>query len=192
MIDYVDSWQKRLRKRLYWQFKDVADWIALADMIAAQAQDMEDAAQAVLTITSIDDSVGPQLDVIGRVVKQDRLGASDAVYRMYLKAKILVNRSGGTIENIYAVFNALFGAIGFSVTYGGTKHFVLRVWGAISNGNIGRLFLRMAKESGARATLEWQQSADAQMFTFDGGDGLGFGSVSDPTQGGNFASAQDV
>lgn len=184
MIDYVDSWQKRLRKRLYWQFKDVADWVAMADMIAVQAQDMEDATQAVLTITSIDDSVGPQLDVIGRVVKQDRLGASDAVYRMYLKAKILVNRSGGTVENIYAVFNALLGELGYEIHTHPVKTFVMNIGTAITaaQAKIAALFLRDAKEAGARGIMQFHSVPTGQLFTFDVGPGMDVGKLGDATE----------
>ena len=136
-------------------------------MIARQVQDFEDAAQALLTIISIDDSIGAQLDNLGRLVGQPRVNADDATYRLYLKARIVARRSNGTPELIYKVFRALFGSPSMVlVTSGvGVKAFRLTLNTAITAAQavIGLSFLRDAKESGARAVLEWQTSVDSVM-----------------------------
>lgn len=175
-IDYISDWQKKLRKRLYQQFRTKVTWQALADMLAAQFQDLEDAAQSVLSIVSIDDSEGVQLDQIGALIGQPRLGATDATYRRYLKARVLVNRCTGTTPLIYGVFNALLGSVGFRLETIPTKTFKLTVVGAISalQAEIAALFLRVGKDSGARGILSWQQANDSALFTFAGGSGAGF------------------
>lgn len=177
MIDYVESWRKRLLARLYWQFKKVADWQAMAAMLAVQSQDLEEAAQTLLAIVDINTAEGAQLDLLGRVVQQQRLGASDAIYRMYLKARILVNRSGGSPEHLYKVFNALLGPLGYSVTPGGTKQFVLRIWSTVTTAQsqIAAVFLRDAKEAGAAGVLEFQPDDTADLFRFDVGPGFNVG-----------------
>lgn len=162
MIDYVDDWYRRLKGRLYEQNKGkvkIDKWVRL---VAAQFQDLEDAAQSLLTIVNIDDSVGAQLDNLGRIVGQPRAVNEDAGYRLYLKACIAANRSNGTAEDLYRVFRALFGALGYVIRNGGNKSFALTVLAPLTMAQ--RLaaisFLRDAKEAGARAILEFVTVGD--------------------------------
>jgi hypothetical protein len=161
-IDYIDNWYSRLKGRLYEQFKGLPKWDGLVRAIARQAQDWEDAAQAVLTTISIDDSAGTQLDNLGRLIGQPRVGLDDAAYRLYIKARIIANKSNGTAENIYRVFRALFSDVRFRYVYGGTKSFVMRVLSVLTPDQVvaARDFLRDSKEAGARAILEWQPVGD--------------------------------
>lgn len=52
-------------------------------------------------------AVGAQLDVLGRLVGQDRESADDTEYRLRIAARIRANRSGGAAEDLYAVFRIL-------------------------------------------------------------------------------------
>lgn len=179
-IDYVSDWTARLRSRLYTQFRNKVTWEKWVVLLGRQFQDLEDATQTLFSFFDIDNVSGLQLDLIGRVVGQPRNGVSDADYRLYLRARIATNRSTGTPEDLYRVFRALFGAsIGLVVTTSniGVKAFALRVKGVITHAQaaIGLSFLRDAKESGARALLEWQESVDANLFRFDSGPGFDVG-----------------
>lgn len=178
-IAYETNWRKRLRRRLYWQFRNLPNITAWADMIAAQAQDLEDAAQLLLTIVNIDDSVGAQLDVIGRVVGQIRAGASDAIYRLYLKARIIANRSSGTPEQLFSIMRALFGSTAAPRYYPGfVKQFVLDISGAVltrEQALVGTQFLVSKEESGARGIFKWHESPTAALFRFDIGPGFDVG-----------------
>lgn len=189
-IDYITDWEGRLRGRLYEQFKGKVTWTAIVQLLGRLAQDWEDAAQSVLTIISIGDSVGAQLDNLGRIVGQPRNGLDDDTYRLYLGARIIANKSNGTAEDIYRVFRALFGALGFLYIFGGTKTFVMRVLSALTSSQVAAAltFLRDSKEAGARAILEWQEFPDAEAFVFEGGTGLGFDDLSGAV-GGKFISA---
>ena len=93
----ITDWQTRLRERLYEQFKDLPGWLSIVDAIAARVQALEDAIVQCYTITSIDESEGVQLDVLGRIVGEQRAGKTDAVYRLYIRAKICANRSSVSI-----------------------------------------------------------------------------------------------
>lgn len=165
-IDYVADWSARLRTRLYTQFRDKATWTKWTDLVLGpQFQDLEDSAQTLLTFFDIDNSEGAQLDLIGRYVGQSRLGTGDPTYRLYLKARILADRSTGTPEELYAVLRMLFGA-GMIYLPGIVKQFALRVTSAITAAQavVGLAFLSISKEGGARGIFEWQESADAEMF----------------------------
>jgi hypothetical protein len=171
-IDYVADWAARLRGRLYAQFRDDASWQQWCDeVLGPQFQDLEDSAQSLLKLYDIDASEGELLDLIGRVVGQRRLGTLDPVYRLYLKARVLANRSTGTPENIYDVLRALYGAATARPMYigGWNKQFAVRVRAVIEReaALVGADLLRSAKESGARGILEWQESADADLYYLD-------------------------
>lgn len=72
-----------------------------------QIQDLEDTIREFLYILNIDRSEGDQLDNIGDLVSQSRLGYSDAFYKILLKVKIGVNISEGEIERILTLWKLL-------------------------------------------------------------------------------------
>lgn len=168
-VDYEANWSARLASLLYRQFRNKVTWNLWVVLLARQAQDVEDAIQSMFSLLDIDGSEGVQLDVIGRIIGQQRLGLDDVTYRLYLRARIVANRSTGTPEDMYDVFRALYGAtIGLIYTPGLVKQFSLRVVGAITAAQalIGVDFLHDSKEAAARGILEWQQSANVDMFEF--------------------------
>lgn len=56
----------------------------------------------------IDNAQGATLDVIGKIVGQERLGMSDEDYRPWIKVAIYLNNSSGTAENMLALLSILF------------------------------------------------------------------------------------
>lgn len=166
MIDYVSDWSSRLSSRLYTQFRGKVTWGQWVGLLSGLAQDWEDAAQTLLTILDIGASVGVQLDTIGRLIGQPRFGVSDPTYRLYLYARVLANRSTGTAEEIYAVLATLLGGAATQYIPGFVKQFAIRVLTPITRVQsfAAGYFLAIAKESGARAILEWQEQADAATF----------------------------
>jgi hypothetical protein len=181
-IDYVNDWSARLRSRLYQQFKSSVSWQQWCDeVLGPQFQDLEDAGQTLLTLLSIEDSEGVQLDNIGRHIGQPRSGVDDETYRLYLSARVLANKSDGTAEDIFKVLRALYGQDETRPTYHGgwVKQFAVRVAAAITRTEalVGVQFLGDTKEAAARGILEWIESAPASVFQFDGTaspTGLGF------------------
>lgn len=168
-IDYISDWATRLRSRLYTQFRDAVTWNQWVDeVLAPQIQDLEDSGQTILTILDIDNSEGVQLDVIGRFVGQSRLGSSDVVYRTLIKAKVLVNRSTGTSEDIYAAMRVLLDSPSMVITTFSVKTFLLRMVDIITAAQaaLAITFLTDAKEAGARGLLEWQEYSNSNTFTF--------------------------
>lgn len=177
-IDYEQDWQGRLRARIYEQFKGKPKIQAWVDMVAQQFQDLEDVFQSLFTLTSIDDSSGAQLDNLGRVLDQPRSGVGDSTYRLYLRARIVANKSGGRSEDIYRVFAALFPTATLLLRSGGVKSFFIRV-GTVAltrtQALVAAAFLAHSKEAGARANVIWQESPTAALFTLDGGPGFDSG-----------------
>ena len=169
-IDYIADWASRLRSRLYTQFRGKAGWTKWTDaVLGPQFQALEDAWQTILTILDIDGSSGLQLDTIGKIAGQPRGGVDDPSYRLYLKARILANRSTGTPEDLFSLYTAMLGVSALP-TYkaGWNKQFAIKLGAVITRAQalIGVSFLTEAKETGARGILEWQEYADSLMFEF--------------------------
>lgn len=89
------------------QFKGKANFLAMIQALVTQIGDLEAAAFEVLNETTLAASVGVQLDGIGSIVGEDRLGRSDADYRQAISGRILINLSSGTAEDLAAIFNTL-------------------------------------------------------------------------------------
>ena len=204
MIDYVADWQTRLRGRIYEQFRGLPNLQAVSDAIAAQAQDLEDAIQSVLTITSIDDSTGEQLLALGRFVGQLYTGEDDPTYRLRIRARIAANLSSGDPEDLYAVFVAMFnlptpGQAQVVPLPPSPAAIIFRVLLRPLSGNeVGVLFdlLTEAKVGGVRLVIEWPTVDPAGGFAMDdagdigdAGPGLGFSDAGTITVGGMLSGA---
>lgn len=177
-ISYESDWKARCRSRLYVQFRK-PKFQAWSDIIARQFQDLEDALQGLATIADIDGSVGAQLDVLGRIVGQPRVGLDDDTYRVYIRARIVARRSDGSGEALYKVFRQLLGSIGFSLRQGWVKSFALTVRGTLTDAQALAAgdFLHDSKEAGARAILEFTTVPDDNLLRFNVA-GHGFGATS--------------
>jgi hypothetical protein len=172
VVDYISDWRGRLQSRLYVQFRDDPSWkLWCTDVIGPQAQDLEDAGQTFLGVYDFNTAAGAQLDVIGRLVGQDRATADDPTYRIYLHARILTDKSSGTTPELYAIFGLLLGlaATGSMVVITDrlSAAFVLTINPPITDpqAQVALGFLRDAKDAGKRALLAWQEQPDAQTFT---------------------------
>jgi hypothetical protein len=187
-IGYVGDWETRLLGRLYTQYKDKVTWQQwVTEIIAPQAQALEESAQQLLGLNDIDNSSGIQLDIIGRKIGQQRAGWDDPTYRLMLKARAAANVSDGSSELIYPVMRALYGAsIGMVITTYQIRTFELRIKGAITStmAALGPGFLQDAKEAAARGIFLWQEYDDGLIFEFGNASylsaGIGAGVASLP------------
>ena len=200
----ITDWATRLKSRLFEQFKDEEthpNFHAIVEAIAARAQDIENVAQQVYTITSIDDSEGVQLDVLGRIVREPRGGKTDALYRLFIRAKVRANRSSGTHEDLYAVLVALFGpGTEATITPAPPAGIVVTITAPLldSDDQTAALhFLIIAKAAGVKLWLETSPGDGDDMYTLldpehltDGlQPGLGLSDANDKSIGGQLASA---
>jgi len=83
----------------------------ISDLMTAlygnQVQDLENAMRELYFRLDIDRMAGTQLDKIGTIVGQNRLGFSDDFYRILIKVKIGVHVSEGTIEQVLTAWKLL-------------------------------------------------------------------------------------
>lgn len=99
------------------QYLDKPRLEALLGIYLDQIQDLEDAAWQLATERFVDTAVGAQLDVLGEIVGQERLGLSDDNYRALVRARIRANKSDGKILDIYAVAFAAVGDPSWPIEY---------------------------------------------------------------------------
>jgi hypothetical protein len=111
IVDHVDQAQGLVLD----QYKNKPRIAAFIASWAIEAQALEDAAYDVIIKRLIDVAVGAQLDVIGRIVDQPRAGQDDDVYRVYLVARIRINRSQGHARDLIDVLK-IIGTPKFSFT----------------------------------------------------------------------------
>ena len=95
--------------RILYQFKDKPKFEAFITAFVQQFQDIEDAIGQLLTDRQVDTATGENLNILGRIVGQAREGRSDADYRIWIKARIQINKSSGLTEEIYNVLKLITG-----------------------------------------------------------------------------------
>jgi len=91
------------KARLLEQYKDTENIKKLVDIYSGQFQLSEDSGHDLFLNRTFEDAVGDQLDGIGEIVGEERLGRSDAKYRVALTARIATNNSEGTPEELIAI-----------------------------------------------------------------------------------------
>lgn len=137
----------------------------------AQVQDLETAFQDLSALRSLAGASGGQLDVIGSILTQPRNGQTDDLYRRYLAARILLNRSSGTVEQILEIFGVITSASSMQLKEFAPAAFELHLYGAAITSAQASLYLTIlnqARVAGVGAQLHWTEWAPADTFTLDG------------------------
>jgi len=81
---------------------------ALVSALAERANTIEDAIQDMQELRSVTTAGDSQLDDIGSLIGQARLsGEADAVMRRKIRARILLNKSRGTVDDVITCLDAL-------------------------------------------------------------------------------------
>lgn len=158
--------------RLVQQFKGQVKLEALIASFVFQVQELEDAFFTILTDTVLDASVGEQLDGWGRIVDQARNDLVDDDYRLYIKAKLLIVRSNGSIEEMLTIVNLLtLGGMTIVLTENPVAtdyaHFVIDITTDLPvnvNGPLMATLALRAKSAGVRGIISFKT---APSFRFD-------------------------
>ena len=156
-------------------FKDQPNFEAWLSTILAEIQELEDVGAQIALLRSIDDSSDIQLDEIGAIPGQPRNALDDANYRAAIRAKILINKSGGTGDDILRVVAALLRAQAitayelFEFFPRGQKIVFGEVLGVISPSVVAQA-VKSSRLAGVATHVEYSEQADADTFTFASGD----------------------
>jgi hypothetical protein len=92
------------------QFEDKVKLKAFLATYLVQVQDLENAFCTLFQVLNLNEAVGAQLDIIGALVGEQRAGRSDDQYLIAIQARILLNISEGTIEDVIGLALAVSGA----------------------------------------------------------------------------------
>lgn len=103
IIEHKNNHVDEALELLLEQYKNKEKFKSLLSSYMVQVQKIEDALWQLYSETGLETAIGTQLDGLGRILKEPRNGRVDARYRVFLKARILSNRSSGTVEELLAV-----------------------------------------------------------------------------------------
>lgn len=154
--------------RLAQQFKRKPKFKNFVSSFIGQTQGVEDALWSLEVETVLDNAVGAQLDLLGRIVGEERGNSvDDDEYRKRIKVRILVNRSSGTTPDIFKVFRALEPNGSFKLVDFYPAGFVFESQYASSDDAVlYARFLRLARAGGVYAVFTyWPAEDEDDLFT---------------------------
>lgn len=190
MVSQITTHVNDAKDRLIEQYKGAERFEGLLEAFNLQIQDIEDVIFGLKADLAIETASGAQLDLIGTIVVQPRLGFSDEIYRRLLRAKIGENVSTATIEDIVNVTKLLVGAETVILQEWFPAGFGLWVDVDFDPSLINFFYQRIDRVDAAGVRLEALICYDPdEAFAFDGGIGVGFGfsTISAPLTGGVLA-----
>jgi len=145
---------------------------AILDALRVQAVELSAALTDLRLERLIATADGAQLDVLGEIVGAARESDTDEPYRLRLRAQVLVNRSSGCAEELYAIFNLIKPvAATMELEDWFPAAFNFRLYdAAITDAEAARFarVLRTARGGGIGGRFHWSPEAAADTFTLDG------------------------
>lgn len=114
-------------KRLLVQFQGQPNFEGQLTSFLNQVQEIEDMLYSLIVERYLDDAIGEQLDGIGRVVGELRLGKDDTDYRTALQGRIRSNRADSRVEDIHFLFSLLLPGFTFTMVEGTVASFLYLV-----------------------------------------------------------------
>jgi hypothetical protein len=162
-------------RQLAQQFQGKPRLQALLEAFLTQVQALEDALFSVLEETPISTAVGAQLDGLGSIVGEAREGRADPDYRIAILARIRINLSSGTPEDIIALIRAVLGPVTVKLTEYFPADFIAEVLGpidplAVNPAQVGA-FVRSGRPAGVGSGVVFHVTPE---FRFDSTVGHGF------------------
>jgi|TARA_A100001518_G_C1227286_1_gene80682 hypothetical protein len=98
-VDISKDQTSQIEKILY-RFKDSKNITDLMVSLLQEVSILEDTFSSLYNNRNIGDAVGVQLDQIGKIVGEARIGRDDDSYRVAISVRTIINKSSGTISDI--------------------------------------------------------------------------------------------
>lgn len=138
---------------------------------AAQAQALEIVFWQLQVLRTIDYATGVQLDGLGGIVGEPRLGRPDEEYRSAIRSRIRLNRSFATVEEILALMRLVM-PFGYTLTELGYATFELEVVDTVGTPALSAVFtaLHRVRAAGVRSDLLFHGTDIEEVFTLASGD----------------------
>lgn len=159
--------------------RNMVDFLSI---LVAPFQTLEDTLQQMLTMRTVDSAQGVNLDIIGKIVGQARIGAAvgnDDIYRQYIRARIATNLSRGLPQDLYTIARLITG----TTPLVDGRIIVRTVWNATfilelqdipvdeDTAIVLQQMLVAAVSAGVRIVIIYSARPLAQTFRFDVGPG---------------------
>jgi len=97
---YIENHVERALALLIEEFKRREYIVDVVSIFAGRAQEVENAMSDLLVFRSIDTAYDATLDIIGEIVGQGRGGRTDVEFRAAIRARIQINASSGTPDQM--------------------------------------------------------------------------------------------
>lgn len=173
VIDHTAAALNRLAQYL----RDKNNVTGILTAMGGQAQQVETAFQQLLLERWASTAFGAELDNLGRIVGQPRNGLTGDLYRLWISARVAINRASGTVPEILKIFSYIIDAgvtmviedqppVMFTLVMNGTPL-------TVDNAPELAAILQSVKAAGVRALMTFGISPEANTFSFDGA-GPGF------------------
>jgi hypothetical protein len=192
MADLITTHVSDAQDRLLEQYKGKVRIEGLIGCFVEQIQDLEQAIFDLVEKRSLSGATGVQLDLIGTIVVQDRLGFSDDLYRALLAAKIGENVSQADPERVREIVKLLTGATLVNIQKNPPAAYSVSINTQIDPSLIDFFYQRIDRVDAAAVRIETLECFDPDSsFAFEGGPigsgEDGFGDLTDVNVGGQFA-----
>lgn len=195
-MDYISDHKARALARLAEQLRDIPELQGLIAAKARQTQALEDAVAGLVAQRGVDVATGPTLRLYARLVGVTNAAAyGDESLRRHVKARILINRSSGTVGELVRLFDYLVGSPRTLAVAEGDAEVVLAVTGGATSAEEAADYaeaLTEAKAAGVRTLLEWHSTAAADAFIFNGTVAQGLGDTANAATGGQLGSVAEA
>lgn len=187
--------------RLAEEFRGIPEIAVYIKAKARQTQDQENAIFGLLSALGVDNANAYLLGIYAKIVGLKPSGRALESLRSFVRARILLNRSSGTIPELLAIVKLLVPSNAVTVVTQGKASEVFRIDGVAfpdADAFDVALMLGRGRVGGVRGVLEWSASAPEATFDLDdatgatASPGLGLGDASDPSVGGALSSAAEA
>jgi hypothetical protein len=163
----------------FWSKPRIAAWW---QSLANELAELETAAWQVIEARSLANADTERLDVLGRLLGQPRFSTDNEVYRAVLRAKIAANRSRGLEDDVRRVIR--LGAqttVPSTITHHNPATLKIILNQTITDAAFAALAFLLPRTRAAGVGLHILRPIDSSYFIF--------GSVNDPSLGGDVGSA---
>lgn len=168
-LSKIENHVEQAKQNTISQYQELPRIQAVLRSYAEQAQLTENMQWDVLLSYVLDSVTGSRLDTIGKVVGQPRKGVSDAQYRIYLQARIRVNRSHGLPADIVGLMVLLLSGTEHSYNPYWPASFFIEVMGLDIDTVDPRILAELFDEAalgGVRTTIHFSELSSDEAFTF--------------------------
>lgn len=112
----ITAHRNKAKRRTIERWKNPEGYAAVRASYADEIQELENALWSIKYSKLLDSAFGASLDLIGRIVGEERNGRADPGYRIRIRARIRVNQSFGQAKDLLAICALIDSAATFYYT----------------------------------------------------------------------------